>query len=225
MPSEQIRTDMQGASLVAVGRFNPAIFHPIWFSTNELIRKEEADEAEIQVIHKDISVVSFKWFSLQVLTDRFIINTTDASMFYPLRDLVMGTFAILEHTPVKAFGFNHYVHVDMSSEENWHAFGNHYAPKQSWERIIENPGMRSLTIEGKRKGEEEGRIQVKIGPSLKIPYGISIDINEHYDIPEEKRELPAEAMAFFHDRLRNEWDGYLEYSEEVTRHLLEAYKG
>ena len=223
MSSEQIRTDMQGASIVALGRFNPTIFQPIWFSTNGLIRKEEADEAEIQVIHKDISVISTKCFSLQVMTDRFTISTTDASMFYPLRDLVRSVFVILEHTPVKAFGFNHFIQVDMTSEENWHAFGNHYAPKQSWMQIVENPGMRSLTIEGKRQGAQEGRIQIKIEPSSKIPHGVSIHSNEHYDIPDEK--ILTEAMSFFYDKLQNEWPGYLEYGKNVTQHLLKVYKG
>ncbi len=96
--------ELQGVSIVALGSFNPAIFQPAWFSSNNLIRAEEAREANIQIIQGDVAIFSTEWFSIQVTHERFSLDTRDPSKWLPMRDLVIGTFTILSHTPVRAVG-------------------------------------------------------------------------------------------------------------------------
>lgn len=43
--------EIDGSSIVVLGSFNPAIFHPLWFKINQLIRPEEADSAKLEVTH------------------------------------------------------------------------------------------------------------------------------------------------------------------------------
>lgn len=211
--------ELQGVSIVALGSFNPAIFHPLWFSGNGLIRAEEATSSNVQIVHRDITQFSTDWFSLHVLDERFCIETNDASMFQPLRDLVLGTFKILEHCPVKSFGFNSHQHFQMPTVEAWHEFGHHYAPKESWEKVLLKPGMAGLTMQGEREGCQAKQIQIRIGPSSKIERGIFVTINEHYDVVSsaggENGNTDVTNVDYFLEAMSNFWDAFLAYSKEV----------
>lgn len=222
MPEREIRPELQGASIVALGSFNPAIFQPLWFSGNGLIRKEEADNAEVKIIHNKVTIFTSEWFSLQVTGDRYVIETEDPTKYHPLRDFVLGTFKILEHTPIRAFGFNRYQHFRMTSEEEWHAFGDHYAPKKSWCAILDKPGMRSLVIEGTREGATANLIQIRIAPSRKVHPGVSIYINEHYEIPKDTNTM--DAISLFLEKLQSSWDDFVAYWEHVSEHLFFEYE-
>jgi hypothetical protein len=94
-----------------VGSFNPSIFQPLWFSQHNLIRNEEATAAKIEIIHPNATIFRTEWLSLQVTGNNFTALTEDPTKSLPLRDLVTGTFKLLEHTPLIAFGFNRFVHV------------------------------------------------------------------------------------------------------------------
>ena len=173
--------EIDGSSIVVLGSFNPAIFHPLWFKTNQLIRPEEADDAKLEVTHPAVSIFSLEWFKLQVDMERFIVETTDKSNFGPISDLVLGTFSILDHTPVRALGINRVMHFKMDSREKWHAFGHMIAPKEVWQGVMERPGLRSLTMEDPRD-DPMGFTRVRIEPSKRIDPGIFIEINNHYEI-------------------------------------------
>ena len=154
--------------------------------------------------------------------DRYAIDTEDPTKFQPLRDLALGTFKILEHTPIRAFGFNGYQHIKMESEEEWHAFGNHFVPKESWQPILDKPGMRTLVVEGTRKNSSANQIQVKIEPSRRVSHGVSIHVNEHYDILKELSTM--DAVAFFLEKLQSSWDDFFYYWQHVCEYLLTVYK-
>jgi hypothetical protein len=213
--------ELDAFSIVVLGSFNPAIFHPLWFSSNNLIRTEEATKnVEIQVVHRNATVFSTEWFSLQVTGDRFAVETRDPGKSLLLRDLALGTFKILEHTPLTAFGLNRISQFQTSSVERWHAFGHHFAPKESWNAIMKDPGLRMLAIEGKRDGCE-GKITVSIEPSVKVHPGILININEHHDLPVlETNGSPANRIALFLDGLQSSWEGFVGYSDRTSAHLF-----
>ncbi len=228
MSSELVRNhlpeypEFQGVSIVALGSFNPAIFHPLWFSGNGLMRVEEATSANVQIVHRDITQFSTDWFSLHVLDARFCVETNDASMFQPLRDLVLGTFKILEHCPVKSFGFNTHQHFQMPTLDAWHQFGHHYAPKPTWEKVLVNPGMAGLTMQGEREGCRAKRIEIRIGPSSKIERGVFVIINEHYEVDSSAggENTDVTNVEYFLEAMSRFWDAFLAYSKEVGCHLI-----
>lgn len=220
--SESGQSERQRASIVALGSFNPAIFHPIWFDRHELIREQEAESSKVQVVSPEVTVVEAEWFSLQVTTERFSLETRDPRKFLPLRDLATGTFRILEHTPIRAFGYNSFQFFQLHSADAWHHFGHHFAPKASWTGILDEPGLRLLTIQGTRGCCSADRIQ--IGIQSAVNNGVVISINEHYDIkqPDTQDESPS-AIAFV-NAVEQGWDHFLEYSRKVGEHLLNEGK-
>ena len=218
--------EKDGFSIVALGDFNPAIFQPKWFSSHELIREEEADSANIEIIHRDAAIFSTGWFSLQVTAGNLTLATHDPTKPLPLRDLAFGTLKLLEHTPIRAFGFNRIGHFRADSEQSWHAFGHHYAPKESWMAVLKNPGLLKLELEGKREVCDD-RIQIRIesSPANLVIRGIMIAVNQHRDIVKnaDGTEMTTEQRnRAFLAGLQNDWDGFLAYAKEARDHLLMA---
>jgi hypothetical protein len=213
-----IRPEAQGASIVVLGSLNPAIFQPQWFAANNLLRPEEADAADIKIVSNDVTVFSSEWLSAQVLGDRLTFETADPVKYHPLRDLAANTFSLLEHTPIKAFGFNRFQEHRMSSEEAWHAFGHRYAPKEPWKDILVKPGMRTVVMEGTRGDSEAERVQLKLEPSRTVQWGVRIHLNEHYAIPSDT--AAPDAMLLLQNALDANWKPFLKFWSRASSQLL-----
>lgn len=68
--------EIHSISIVLLGAFNPKIFQPAWFAFEELIRKQEAEEANIEIVHPDAVSFALEWLRLQVTRERFTASTT-----------------------------------------------------------------------------------------------------------------------------------------------------
>lgn len=194
MPERPI--EIEGLTVVVIGAFNPAIFHPSWLAGNNLIRNEEAEEAKVEVITGDVSSFTTNWFKIQVVGQRLSLQTTDPTKHLPLRDLAVGMLTVLEHTPIQAFGLNLDRHFRMTDEKEWHDFGHFFVPKKPWKDLVTSPGMRSLVIEGKRDGGRSDLVLVKMEPSMKVtPYGLYVNVHEHFSVSDGGPNEPKPGSA------------------------------
>lgn len=165
-------------SIVLLGAFNPRLFHPAWFGKQGLMPEDEAKQAEIAIIHEQVAQFSTGSHEVQVTTDRFFAATT-RDPYDALRDLVVGTFLLLDQTPIRAMGINRDSHFKMPSEADWHKVGHTLVPKENWP-FLREPGVRMLIEEGLRPDDEKGYIRVHVAPSEQIVPGVSIQVNDHY---------------------------------------------
>ncbi len=218
--NESTQSDRQRVTIVALGSFNPAIFHPVWFFHHGLIREAEGATANVKAVNTEVTLVEFEWFGLQVTAERFVVETRDPSKFLPLRDIVSATFAILEHTPVTAFGFNSYQWFQLESAEAWHQFGDNFAPKAPWTDILDQPGLLTMTIQGTRPSCKADRIQIMLQPGRGDENAIVVSVNEHYDVKQRVDDEPASSNMLV-ETLDNAWSGFQEYSLKVGTHLLQ----
>lgn len=208
---------VQGTSIVLLGDFSPKIFHPIWFAQAELIGKSEAENAEIEVVHADLASFSLDWLKVQVIQNRFALTTTQESHFEPLRDLAVGTFKLLSHTPIRAMGINRDMHFPMQSVEEWHAFGHRMAPKEHW-GALEKPGLISLTMQGVRPDESKGYIRVKVEPSTVVHPGIFFSVNDHFQVLDASSPKGSYEIM---NLLQKSWNDSLKRAEQIIYSLLE----
>ena len=191
----RIAPEIGDVSVVLVGNFNPPIFHPSWFLGNGLIGEQEASAAEIEVIHREITIFRMDWISIRVEQDRFVAETQEAP-FIRLSDLVVRTFKeFLIHTPVRMLGINRRVHFSVGDEETRNRIGKTLAPHEPWGEwgkhieggdLQKRGGLRSLVMEQKDLDDRsKGYIRSKIEPSSKLDpksNGIFMEINDHYEV-------------------------------------------
>jgi hypothetical protein len=205
------------ASVVCIGSFNPAIFHPAWLSARGLIQKTEEEAAEVQVVAPDATQFRIKWLQLQVLRDRLTAGTDTPDDSLLLRDLVIGSFKFLEHTPVMFVGLNRHMHFQLENESDWHHVGHVLAPKKVWRKYLKQPGLGSLTIKDIRANHENktpAEVNVQISPSFTRPNTIETGVNHHYVM---KQGAAAAAAA---QVIANQWEEVMKASLEIARGII-----
>lgn len=210
---------IKGHNIVLIGSFNPKIFHPAWFAAEGLIQKQEAEEAEIEIIHSDVSIFRCGWLRVEVTRERFYAGTVQESFDPLIRDLVLGTFNLLRYTPIIQMGVNRDMQFPVESEDAWHAVGHALAPKGIWEGILEKPGMLSLTMQGHlRRDGINGLIRVTIEPSKKIPYGVHFSVNDHFEVKDRSAVAGSDEII---NVLKNNWEISYQRSEKIILSLWE----
>ena len=193
----RIKPQLDQATIVLVGRFNPAIFQPAWFALHEMLGQKEADGAEVQLIQAGVSQFKVDQFELLVLSNRFSITSLDGHPEH-IRDLVISCFGqYLTHTPVQFLGINRGVHFDTGSFEVRDKVGSRLAPKDGWgswgEEIDASPleprdargGMTSISMTQRQRPDgRKGHVQAKVEPSGRVENntGIFVNVNDHFDL-------------------------------------------
>lgn len=237
----ELKKEIEGASVVLVGSFNPAIISPGWLLANGLIGKEEANEARPEIIIPDISIFTAAWLRAEVTHERMLLSSAEPQEFERVRDLAVGILNVLEHTPVALLGLNHEVHIAATSVESWHKIGDILAPKEVWEPELRLPGTRNVTIEGQRSDQFAGHVQVTVQPSVRVYPGIYIAHNDHYilrtvekqpqtredfgdpELAERKKISPSpDHIPIGIKILTEKWADSLARSEAVFRKVMQA---
>jgi hypothetical protein len=207
--------ELRGFSIVLLGDFNPRIFQPAWFSAQRLIREGEYETADIKVVHSEITDFLLEWCHLTVTRDRFVVQSSHEPD-EAVRDLVLGTFKILIHTPISKMGINTEAHYRVQSEPSWHRFGHTLAPKEIWNEVLDAPGMRSITIEeGKRRDGRKGYIRVTVEPSVPVPPGVYFRVNDHYEAEAKEGGGCSEILTI----LEEAWTSSRERCGDIIRSL------
>ena len=191
MSSNSLSPEIEALTIVVIGKFNPAIFHPSWFSEIKIFSETEINQALKEfkgVTHRDISEFQFEWCNFVVEPNRLIASTKMDAYFERLRDVVLATFRELHHTPIHAVGINPEGDFKAPSLERGNEFGHRLAPKEDWKRIMDNPLLRQLIIEDSpRTDGYKGLTAIRIQPSEKkeIENGIFIHMNDHHSFQED----------------------------------------
>jgi hypothetical protein len=206
---------VSSAQVQIVGQWNPSIFVPRWFSDVGLLPKEEAENAQIAIIHEEVAQFGLPWVTVQVTRQRFIITTTQESYAEPLRDLALGTLELLAHTPTKMMGINHDFILSYSSRAAFDALGWTLATPDCWPHLS-NPGVATMQMQGERKDGRPGYVRVKVEPILDGTFTVALGVNDHYELSEDDRSTSTEgARAILSDR----WQGAGHEAREIVEHL------
>lgn len=189
--------EIDKANIVFVGDFNPRIFRVEWFSAQGLLTADEAESAEIEIVHPDLSRFAIDWLVVQVERHRFLAETSTAPQIR-LADLVVRLFSEhLSHTPVYFLGMNRIVHFPVRNIEELDRIGERLAPQEAWGEWADHikgtkekhGGMKSITMQQTLLDDrDDGYIRAKVEPStlLKSAFGVLVDVNDHYTLGDPK---------------------------------------
>ncbi len=211
----KIESTKQEVSIVAVGSLNPKIFHPQWFSKNELIKEKEAEGANIKIINNDFSIFDCEWLDVTIDRNRLQVRTSQDAYYSTLRDLALGTFTILEHVPLTKIGINCHHYYQFPSEQSIVDFGKKIIPSSNWDKVINYQKFVNLTINADRDNEFDGYYQIHVNienPEKRI---VKIGFNDHYDLDEAKDSI-IQLKAI----INSSWKNALSESLKVAEHLL-----
>jgi hypothetical protein len=217
------------ASVVLVGAFNPAIFHPQWLKDNKVIGAEEATDFKTDedntFVFKDLSVVSLPDAGIQIAAQRDRLSVTvnqDPPVL--VRDIAYNCLTLLSHTPIRQMGINRGVTFRPIDEDEAHKLGDLLAPKLPWVELfgpVDGPrsgGLRTITMERVvRPDAHRGFIRVTL-TALANTRDCKIDVNDHYDLLDGSEPVSGTAAR---DQLAELWDASLARSNKIIAALLE----
>lgn len=198
-------------AIVMAGSFNPSIFHTSWFAKNGILRDVEADGADVLMVNPQLAHFRAEWLEVQVTRERFLALSRNGGYEEPLRDLVVSTFTLLSHTPVKALGINREVQVRFDTVERWHKFGHLLVPKDIWKGVLDEPGLSGLQIQGRRA--QKGAV-LNVYVTNTGERRADIDINDHRPAGD------GETAGSLTKLLRASWDESQAEGGRVVEHLL-----
>ncbi|MFD3265276.1 hypothetical protein [Phenylobacterium ferrooxidans] len=228
---------LQGASIVLLGNFNPAIFSPAWFALQDLIPDFDPLTAVVQVIHGEYTEFSAGPLKVSVQPERFAIETMDEPFVKSL-DVVLGTFgSALGHTPIRQVGINYIIHFALDTAGQRMKLGRALAPVEPWggwgqdvgaqSPEVDTPGgLRSLVME---ESEPEGRSKggyrrVHIEPSVREEFvnahvGVYMIVNDHFVI-DPSTDAPIDASKGM-TILSDKFDGSITKSKSIVSDLMD----
>jgi hypothetical protein len=205
-------------SIVFVGSFNPAIFHPRWLIDNGLVPSYQYEllNGEQLVLTGDHLYLELpNEIKMQVQRNRMALTTENPASFITLLDLAKGILVKLPEMPIKQMGLNVLSDVDGFDVDEWIALGDKMSPHDFWKKIFgakweENDayGIQAVRIRAPWVESEIGHTNFKVGisPRHKHPARvIEIEANNHC-------ELNGAAQAL--DHLEKNPDFY-KHSKEV----------
>ena len=186
-----IQPEISACSIVLLGQFNPAIFHPSWLLSRGVELVESAAAGDL-LTHQDVATFSFDTRNYLVRTDRFQIETSSAP-WIELLDISTKIFGEnLHHTPITGFGINRTVHFRLPSTSSRIRLGRMLAPLEPWGEFGKemNPedenfigGLQSLTM--RRKFALDGdklETNVTVEPSARVADNTAVymHVNAHH---------------------------------------------
>lgn len=170
----------EAASVVLVGWFNPAIFHPAWFIAEGLLPADVERDIALDVVSAQFTSFRADWLRLQVDAERFQVSTDDPSAFDALRDLAEGAAKLLRHTPVRAVGINTRADYRLPDHESWKQLHDRYAPLDRWTDRLPEPKLQSLSVKADRPDAYPGWLQLTLKPSPNVQPGAEVHVNDHF---------------------------------------------
>lgn len=148
-----------------------------------------------------------------------------------IRDAARGVFDLLPHTPVDGIGINADAHYRLESEEEWHAVGDLFAPKDFWQPLFSGDewrhregsemtvGLRTLRVEAWRPNRKD-YVRLEVAPSIRtIPYGVYVGINAHFQLTDGEERGTGYLAARTIDE---NWDEIRAFEGDLQVKLLEA---
>jgi hypothetical protein len=223
----------EGVGIVMRGNFNPAIISPAWMVAEKLIGRKDAEAVEPELIVPQVAIFSLPWVRFDVSQDRFGMTARDPQEYDRCRDLAVGIFSTLRHTPVSALGINRWMHLKADSLAEWHAIGDRVTPKDVWEGQLTLPGVARLAMEAVRPDDYGGRIIVQFEPSNRYPSAVYIEQNDHYSLqtgvvqpktredqqPPKDLQPSATLIPVALEILSQKWADSLARAEKVIDHI------
>lgn len=220
------------ATFVVLGDFNPAIYTPDWFEKNNLIGEGDASIARDgraainPLVSHQVTNFDTDWFTIQVLENKLTLSSKGV-LTPALKDLAVGIFQLLPHTPVVAMGMNFIGQFKLNDIHEQCLVGDVFAPKAIWNSLYPEDhfaGLENMTIRIQHGSREDGtdskdEKRILIQRSANFKFGIGLSLNDHHDLIDgyEDNFSPAERVV---DIVVSQWESVWAEAERIFDQIL-----
>ena len=205
--------------MVAIGSFNPRLLSPQWFYSQKLISEKEFDQSSKNINILARTVVSFPIGDTQfeASLDRLQLSGTLLAESQ-IKDLTLSIFSLLEHTPVSGLGVNRAIHFDVGTEANQAEMLNRLYQSTYFNGLMGSSGLASIAVVDWMPGTDPKaeRRMITIQPSVRVPFGIYVEVNHHFGTGDEK---PLD-LATVVSRLAESWDRILQDTKKLAEDVV-----
>lgn len=215
--------------IVAIGNFNPSIFHPSWFERHSIFPAEELANLLIEPVKKDIpelgliveqggnfynssevTAIKFKSSNLTVEKEKFELRCDNREKFEIIISAIEKIFMILAETPVKAYGIN-FVNSFTFNEDSVTILNKFFERKKEIDDYFGDYKF-GHTIIFNQNGL---KITFSIMPSPVLENGLEIKFNFHSDINSAKEIA---------EKIGEEYNKSITLGEEVIAQFMGQFK-
>jgi len=147
---------------------------------------------------------------------RFQIGCDRPEYFHLLKDIVIGTFSILEHTPINRLGINRHFYCRYEDVQKRGDFEKQMLSNRPWDNFLSSPELESIKIRGKRTDKHKGSTLLTIEPLTDDPEIVVFSLNDHFDFKENGKD-PKYCLEI----LANNWK---DIQNELGKKLETAFK-
>jgi hypothetical protein len=208
----------RAAAVVLVGRFNPSIFQPAWFEAKDLVAPVDAESKNMILMDGYVSYETPQ-FQLVCTEDRCQFGTTAKTATADvLRDIVVGTFALLPETPLWEFGVNHAAHIPKDVR-SWDELAAQLGDPHRTFVLLPNQRLSTVEFGADRDDGRQGRRTILLQPSILLDGGVYVGFNDHITVvPESERAGNIGARDTITE-FQSAWAGAVDSANSVIAQL------
>jgi hypothetical protein len=157
-------TEDVGLALTAEGTLNPGIIHPQWFARHDLLHWKEADDATVEISADDYTLFRTRDFTTEVSRRSLTIATYNQAFEPQLRDLFIGTFRLLVHTPLRELSVSRFTHWRINplvqQKEPPVAWAK-FMRLTRWQEVLHSPTPVGIAVKGVTGAGVESLVSVE----------------------------------------------------------------
>ncbi len=227
-----IPPDISACSIVLLGKFNPAIFHPAWLQSKNIEHQDSSPDGDL-LVHQDVTTFTIDAHTYLIRNDRFQLETRSIP-WVSILDLVTKIFVEhLPHTPIDAIGVNRTVHFALPSISSRIKLGRMLAPVEPWgdfgrgmdtDELSQTGGIQTLTMRRKTFLDGQGfETNVTIEPSVRVRENTAVymHVNAHHALGDLPAGYGSEtAMALLAQR----FEPALEEADAIIENIMKKGK-
>jgi hypothetical protein len=210
---------MGAVTIALIGQLNPMILQPHWLLANGLIDEDDyqhlvgQDDKHRFVVSAEFAGLRLPWAKVEAtreactLMSELATDTPDR-----IRELAVGIFERLPHTPIDRFAIVHTRHFALPSDA-WEALAERLAPSAPLEAVVEAPRFHSVEHVVKRG---DGNLSILVEPSIREGFTAYIAVEDEIESPDDAGTAAHRALR----ELDSRWDAIRLHAEAIMRCLV-----
>jgi hypothetical protein len=208
--------DLGGMSIIFVGPLDLSSLHPAWFEARGFLSAEEAESAELEILHKrGVEFAVPDAFGVLGDDERLVFQTNETEWFETVRDAALVAIRHVGDERLTSFGVNRAGHWQMDSRKDVEAVFDALIQPDKW-GFLSNPAPKSVFVRGDGFRGHAGAINIRVEPSVRVSHGLYITVNYHFELRAVGTDTPASIEMV----LDNYWNDVMLSFEDIAADVL-----